>query len=60
MKLLILVITAPASMAEVCASGNEKGLIVVYNNYENATAANAAAAAIVAYDATRYPTLNVL
>ena len=54
------VITAPASMAEVCASGDEKGLIVVYNNYENATAANAAAAAIVAYDATRYPTLNVL
>jgi len=54
------VITAPASMAEVCASGDEKGLIVVYNNYENATAANAAAAAIVAYDATRYPTLNIL
>ena len=54
------VITAPASMAEVCASGDAKGLIVVYNNYENATAANAAAAAIVAYDATRYPTLNVL
>lgn len=54
------VITAPASMAEVCASGDDKGLIVVYNNYENATAANAAAAAIVAYDATRYPTLNIL
>lgn len=54
------VITAPASMAEVCASGDEKGLIVVYNDYENATAANKAAAAIVAYDATRYPTLNIL
>ena len=54
------VITAPASMAEVCASGDEKGLIVVYNDYENATAANKPAAAIVAYDATRYPTLNVL
>ena len=47
-------------MAEVCASGDEKGLIVVYNDYENATAANKAAAAIVAYDATRYPTLNIL
>ena len=54
------VITAPASMAEVCASGDAKGLIVVYNDYENATAANKPAAAIVAYDATRYPTLNVL
>lgn len=54
------VITAPASMAEVCASGDDKGLIVVYNNYENATAANKPAEAIVAYDATRYPTLNIL
>ena len=54
------VITAPASMAEVCASGDDKGLIVVYNDYENATAANKPAASIVAYDATRYPTLNVL
>lgn len=54
------VITAPASMAEVCASGDDKGLIVVYNDYENATAANVAAAAIVAYDATRYPALNIL
>lgn len=54
------VITAPASMAEVCASGDAKGLIVVYNDYENATAANKAAPAIVAYDATRYPTLNIL
>lgn len=54
------VITAPASMAEVCASGDDKGLIVVYNDYENATAANKPAAAIVAYDATRYPTLNIL
>lgn len=54
------VITAPASMSEVCASGDEKGLIVVYNDYENATAANKPAAAFVAYDATRYPTLNVL
>lgn len=54
------VITAPASMAEVCASGDAKGLIVVYNDYENATAANKPAAAIVAYDATRYPTLNIL
>lgn len=53
-------ITAPASMAEVCASGDDKGLIVVYNDYENATAANKAAPAIVAYDATRYPTLNIL
>ena len=54
------VITAPASMAEVCASGDDKGLIVVYNNYENATAANVPAEAIVAYDATRYPALNIL
>lgn len=54
------VITAPESMAEVCASGDAKGLIVVYNDYENATAANKAAPAIVAYDATRYPTLNIL
>lgn len=54
------VITAPADMAEVCASGDDKGLIVVYNDYENATAANSAAPAIVAYDATRYPTLNIL
>ena len=53
-------ITAPESMAEVCASGDAKGLIVVYNNYENATAANKPAEAIVAYDATRYPTLNIL
>ena len=53
-------ITAPADMAEVCASGDDKGLIVVYNDYENATAANKAAPAIVAYDATRYPTLNIL
>lgn len=54
------VITAPESMAEVCASGDDKGLIVVYNDYENATAANKPAEAIVAYDATRYPTLNIL
>ena len=54
------VITAPASMAEVCASGDDKGLIVIYNNYENATAANVPAEAIVAYDATRYPALNIL
>ena len=54
------VITAPASMAEVCASGDDKGLIVVYNNYENATAANVPAEAIVAYDATRYPAINIL
>lgn len=53
-------ITAPADIAEVCASGDDKGLIVVYNDYENATAANKAAPAIVAYDATRYPTLNIL